>query len=80
MGDVTREVKLLKESTTKAKETLSQRITDETAARLKSEAEAKERQTELLAGKDGNGLVKTWRGLLVTLIGTLLQGVAGFIG
>ena len=71
--DVRQEVSSLREQTTKADAKTNRRITDETQARLKSEAEAKQRQKELIAGKDGAGLVKTWWGLLATAIGTLLQ-------
>lgn len=65
---------------TKADSRISERITKETQARLASEAEAKERQKELIAGKDGGGLVKTWWGLAFTALGTLMQGVGDTIG
>ena len=75
VGRVEKKLERMSNEMRNADQEISDRLTDESEARLKDQEESKNRLQRLLAGSNGSGLVKTWWGLAVTGFGTVLQAV-----
>lgn len=74
------QIRWVSDDLTKVNAILGDRISEESKERERAVRELSEKARAWLGGDQGRGLLLTFLGLLVTLVGTVLQGVAGALG
>jgi hypothetical protein len=70
----------LHQDTKEANDRLAKRLEAESTERHAGDARLEERLTVVIGGEGGSGLAKTWWGLAITFVGSLLQGLAQGLG
>jgi hypothetical protein len=76
LGNLSDQLAWLKEDMKEADNDLAKRLKAEAAERQTAHAELSERLKVLVGGEGGSGLVRTWVGLAITMVGVLLSGLA----